>query len=85
MDKLLERKDINKEDTWAIETVYKDDNEFKKDFDKVKSELPKLQEYVDKFLDSKENFKKLFIYSEKLELMISRLCLYSSIPYPHNF
>lgn len=79
MDKLLERKDINKEDTWAIETVYKDDNEFKKDFDKVKSELPKLQEYVDKFLDSKEDFKKLFIYSEELELMISRLCLYSSM------
>ena len=79
MDKLLERKDINKEDTWAIETVYKDDHEFKKDFDKVKSELPKLQEYVDKFLDSKEDFKKLFIYSEELELMISRLCLYSSM------
>ena len=79
MDKLLERKDIKKEDTWAVETVYNDDNEFKKDFEKVKLELPRLQEYVDKFLDSKENFKKLFIYSENLELLISRLCLYSSM------
>jgi len=79
MGKLRERKEIKEVDKWAVETVYKNDEEFKKDFGKVKLELKKLKEYVDKFLDSKEDFKKLFLYMEELDLMISRLCLYSSM------
>lgn len=79
MDKLLERKDINKEDTWAIETVYKDDNEYENDLDKLKKELPILEEKVKRFLDSKEDFKELFLYSEKFDLLLDRLSLYSSM------
>lgn len=79
MDKLLERKDINKEDTWAVETLYKNDNEFNEDIEKVKKELPVLEKKVKKFLDSKEDFKELFIYSENLDKITEKLALYSSM------
>ena len=36
MEKLLERKDVKKENRWAVETIYKNDNEYKKDVEKVK-------------------------------------------------
>ena len=79
MGKLLERKDIKKEDTWAIETVYKDDKAYEEDFIKLTKELPVLAEKVKKFLDSKEDFKELFLYSEKVDLLLNRLALYASM------
>ena len=59
MEKLLERKDVKKENRWAVETIYKNDNEYKKDVEKVKKEFPIIKKLVDKFLDSKEDFYNL--------------------------
>ncbi|MBQ6477053.1 MAG: oligoendopeptidase F [Bacilli bacterium] len=79
MNKLLERKDINNNDKWAIETIYKSDDEFEKDFLKAQKELEKYKKYVKKFLDSKEDFKDLFLYSEKYERLTEKLSLYASM------
>ena len=79
MEKLLERKDVKKENRWAVETIYKNDNEYKKDVEKVKKEFPIIKKLVDKFLDSKEDFYNLITNTEKLELNLDKISTFISM------
>ena len=54
----MERKDINKNETWDLSLIYNNNELFYKDLELAKDLLNKLSNQKDDFLNSKENFLK---------------------------
>ena len=59
MDKQKTRDEVNSEDRWKIELIYKDENAFFKDFQQVQKELEKL-------IEQKEILKVLHAFLSKM-------------------
>ncbi|KXZ40317.1 oligoendopeptidase F [Alkalithermobacter thermoalcaliphilus JW-YL-7 = DSM 7308] len=63
------RSEINKEYKWDLDSMYKDDEHLKKDFDKVRDMLKNLKQYKGKLKCSKENlYNALSVYEDILRL-----------------
>ena len=54
MDKLKERSEVSASDKWQIEKIYKNIEEFNKDYTWVEESFNTLKQLVKKFLNSKK-------------------------------
>ena len=78
MDKLKTREEVSSSDKWNIEKIYKDINEFNKDYEEIKKELNKLVELEDNFLSNSNNFKDFFLQDEKVNRILEKLSVYAN-------
>ena len=78
MDKLKERSEVSASDKWQIEKIYKNIEEFNKDYTWVEESFNTLKQLVKKFLNSKEDFSAFFKFDSKISRVIEKLSVYAN-------
>ena len=73
---LKKREEISNEFKWKLEKIYEDESAWEKDFEKLKSESPKLQEFTGK-LNNKEEILKYLELNEEVSRLGERLYVYA--------
>lgn len=84
MKKELLRSDQKKENTWNLESVYANKNEYQKDYDMVTKSMKELQIYKDHILDSSKNLLKTLELDQKIERIISKMAVYAHRKYDED-
>ena len=84
MKKELLRSDQKKENTWNLESVYANKNEYQKDCDMVTKSMKELQIYKDHILDSSKNLLKTLELDQKIERIISKMAVYAHRKYDED-
>ena len=69
MEKLKTREELKKEDCWDLESVYKNIDDYNKDYNIVKENISILKNRQETFLNNSKNFKEFL----ELDSMTSRL------------
>ena len=69
MEKLKTREELKKEDCWDLESVYKNIDDYNKDYNIVKVNISILKNRQETFLNNSKNFKEFL----ELDSMTSRL------------
>ncbi len=69
MEKLKTREELKKEDCWDLESVYKNIDDYNKDYNIVKENISTLKNRQETFLNNSKNFKEFL----ELDSMTSRL------------
>lgn len=75
----MRREEIDEKFKWDLSKIYPSMEEYNKDFNIVKNEIPKLEEYKGKFLDSVEIFLEFMEIYEKVSRKLSKLSMYSHL------
>ena len=78
MDKIKKRSEISSVDKWNIELVYKDEDEFNNDLEKIKKEIDKLISLLENFTSSSEDFKNFFVQDEVVSRLLEKLSIYAA-------
>ncbi len=78
MQKITQRSEVSSNDKWNIELIYKDKEEFDKDFNKVTQELLKLEKLCPDFSKDALKFKNFFMQDEKVSRLLSKLSIYTN-------
>ena len=73
-----------KENTWNLESVYANKNEYQKDYDMVTKSMKELQIYKDHILDSSKNLLKTLELDQKIERIISKMAVYAHRKYDED-
>lgn len=84
MEKELLRSDQKKENTWNLESIYANQDEYRKDYDIVTKSMKELQTYKDHILDSSKNLLKTLELDQKIERIISRMAVYAHRKYDED-
>ena len=72
------RSEIKEEDKWDLTLIYKTDEEWEKDLEKVKEEIKKVTSFKDMFTSSKR-LSEYLEYEEKTERLLSKLYYYAHL------
>lgn len=75
----MRRDEIDEKFKWDLNQIYSNMEEYNKDFNMVKNEIPKFQEYKGKFLDSVETFLEFMELYERVSRKLSKLSMYSHL------
>lgn len=75
----MKREEIDEKFKWDLSTIYPNLEEYKKDFEEVKNEIPKFEEYKGRFLDSVEIFLEFMELYERVSRKLSKLSMYSHL------
>ncbi len=78
MKEQRERSIINEQDKWDLTPIYKTDDEWYSDLEKVKKEIKKVSDY-NNLLDSSSNLLEYMTYDEKTERLLYRLYYYAHL------
>ena len=84
MDKLKERSEVSASDKWQIEKIYKNIEEFNKDYTWVEESFNTLKQLVEKFLHSKEDFSAFFKFDSKISRVVEKLSVYANCKEDEN-
>ena len=79
MEKQKERKDINIEDTWDLTLIFKSDEAFYSELDKVTKELNEITKYQDHILDSSSTLLSFLRDSDNDERKLYKLYYYAHL------
>ncbi len=79
MNKQRKREDINIKDTWDLTYIFKDENEFNKELNDVKSEFPKISEFNGKILSSSTSLYNFLELSDNIERRLYKLHYYAHL------
>ena len=75
------RSEIEEKYKWDLTSIYKNDDEWAKDFAKAKKEILKIKDYEDIFLSSADNFYKFLIYDQNTDRLLNKLYYYTHLNY----
>ena len=75
----MKREEIDNKYKWDLTSIYSSIEEYNKDFEFVKKEIPKLSEYKKCFLETVEKFLEFMNLYENVSRKISKLCMYSHL------
>ena len=78
MDKIKLREEIDNNDKWSIELIYKDVDSFNKDLKIVEKELKELILLEENFLDNSTNLKNFLKQDEKVSRILEKLSIYAN-------
>ena len=78
MKKIKTRDEVASTDKWNIELIYKNVEEFDKDYKKLEDMLEELSKKEKVFLDNSNNFKAFFLYLSKCSRILEKLYVYAS-------
>lgn len=73
----MKRCEIEEKYKWDLAKIYPSIEEYKKDFNAVKEDIPKLIEYEKKFLNSVEEFLEFTMFDEKINRILDKLFEYT--------
>ena len=79
MEKVLERSEVKKEDTWDVESIYGSINDWQEDYDDCRSKITNLEEQKDSFLKDSKHFKDFILLSDKVERQLEKIYVYASL------
>ena len=80
----LKRSEQKLEDTWNLEIIYKNLEEYNKDFQKVKNLLDKIQIYQGHILDSSNSLYECLSLDTEIDLLLERLRNYTQRKYDED-
>ncbi|MDQ0198195.1 oligoendopeptidase F [Neobacillus ginsengisoli] len=81
---LPSRSDIPETDTWRLEDIFTSDEDWEKEFQDVKNEIPKVKEFKGKLGESAETLYKALQFQDKLLERIGKLYAYSHMRYDQD-
>ncbi len=84
MEKQKTRKEIEKCYKWDLTTIYKSEEEWTNDLEKVKKELNKISNFKNNIVNSSENLLKYLRFDEKLERKIYKLYYYANLKHDQD-
>lgn len=79
MEKVLDRSAVRKEDTWDVESVYKEIKDWQKDYEKCIEKINTLEKKKKTFLKNATNFKEFVIESDELERLLEKVYVYANL------
>ena len=80
-NKIKLRSEINDDYKWDLTTIYKSDEDWKKDFKRAEKLLEKISFYKDDFLKSADNLLEFLLFNEKVDRLINKLYYYAHLNY----
>ncbi len=75
----MKRNEIDEKYKWDLKAIYKDREAFSKDFEEVKNELPKIETYKGKFLESADIFLEFMELLENINRKIEKMYVYTHL------
>src|SRR3954453_20838089 len=78
------RSEIPEQDTWKLEDIFATDEEWEKEFQDVKSEIPGIKEYEGKLGESADTLYQALQFQDKLLERIGKLYTYSHMRYDQD-
>ncbi len=79
MEKVLERSEVKKEDTWDVESIYGSIKDWQEDYEDCRSKITYLEEQKDSFLKDSKHFKDFILLSDKVERQLEKIYVYASL------
>ena len=74
----MKREEIEEKYKWDLTIAYKTNEDFMKDFNYVKEELPNVAKYKEKFLETSDTFIEFMELIEKIDRRIDKMYSYAS-------
>lgn len=78
MDKLLKRDEIKDQDKWDIKSVYKNIDDYNKDYELVKNNIEKIKNLQDTFLTNRNTFKEFLLLDSETSRLIEKLYTFAA-------
>lgn len=78
MDKLLKRDEIKDQDKWDIKSVYKNIDDYNKDYELVKNNIEKIKNMQDTFLTNRNTFKEFLLLDSETSRLIEKLYTFAA-------
>ena len=78
MEKLKTREELKKEDCWDLESVYKNIDDYNKDYNLVKEHIKDLKNRQDTFLNNSKNFKDFLELDSNTSRLMAKLYTYAA-------
>ena len=78
MEKQKLRDEVSNDYKWDLTKIYKTDEEWNKDYQKLESEIIKIKDYTN-FIESSENLYNFLTFNEKLERLLNKLYYYAHL------
>lgn len=75
----MKRSEIDNKFKWDLLTIYPNMDEYSRDFERVKIDIPKLKNYKDTFLNSADDFLEFMDLYESVSRGLSKLSMYSHL------
>lgn len=76
--KLLKREEVNSKYKWAIEDLYKSDDDWKKEFEQLKELSKKLLDYKGKLSESSDTLLNYLKLSDEISKLMERVVVYAN-------
>lgn len=84
MKKELLRSEQKKEDTWNLESIYKNQLEYQKDYEKVNNLIQEIEAYKNHILDSSNSLLEILEKDTETERLISKMATYAYRKYDED-
>lgn len=75
----MKRSEIEEKYKWDLSVIYKTEDEFQKDFQEVKENLPKIEQYKGKFLENSKIFLEFMELLEKINRKLEKMYTYTHL------
>ena len=79
MEKVLERSEVKKEDTWDVESIYRSIKDWQEDYEDCRSKIINLEEQKDSFLKDSKHFKDFILLSDNVERQLEKIYVYANL------
>ena len=79
MEKVLERSEVKKEDTWDVGSIYKSLKIWQQDYEKCRKQISYLEGQKDSFLKDAKHFKDFILLSDKVERQLEKIYVYANL------
>lgn len=79
MEKVLERSEVKKEDTWDVESIYSTIDLWQEDYKRCRMAISSLEEQKETFLKNARNFKEFIIQSDQVDRLLEKIYVYASL------
>lgn len=79
MEKVLERSEVKKENTWDVESIYQNVEDWQKDYTECRKEITYLEGQKEEFLKNAKNFKEFILLSDKVERQLEKIYVYANL------
>ena len=79
MEKVLERSEVKKEDTWDVESIYRSIKDWQEDYEDCRSKITNLEEQKDSFLKDSKHFKDFILLSDNVERQLEKIYVYANL------
>ena len=77
--KLLKREDVKKEDKWDLKALYKSDDVWDNDYNKVKELAKDLLKYKNNIMKDANTLLNFYKDNEKMNIMLGKVIIYASL------